>query len=268
MHSMFLMHFVFGAFLIYSGITTITSDDEDDDPSQHPMVQWLQHRVPFVSYYDERGSFFVRVPVDDKGELALPDGSVKPCQVDNENEPLVGQEDKDEEPQKVGYGTVDFEAVVDSTERVKPHGSTQLRATMLFLVVMCLEVSDMLFAVDSVSAIVAQVPDLFLAYTSAVFAMLGLRATFFIIDALVRLFSLLKYGVSAVLVFIGIKLCCDKLYHIPPSIVCAILVSCIACSMVASIVKDEFEKKQTKYLPEKGLEHDKLAVPVGCKAVV
>ena len=53
---------------------------------------------------------------------------------------------------------------------------------MLFLVVCCLEISDILFAVDSVSAIVAQVSDLFLAYTSAVFAMLGLRSTFFIID--------------------------------------------------------------------------------------
>ena len=63
-----------------------------------------------------------------------------------------------------------------------------------------LELSDLLFAVDSVSAIVAQVPNLFLAYTSAVFAMLGLRATFFIIDVLVKLFTLLKYGVGAVLV--------------------------------------------------------------------
>jgi len=265
MHSMFLMHFIFGAFLIYSGITTITSDDEDDDPSQHPLVQWLQRRVPFVSYYDERGSFFVRVPVDDKGELALPDGSVKPCAVDNENEPLVGQEDG--ESLQTGYGTVDFEAVVASSERVKSNGSTQLRATMLLLVVICLEVSDMLFAVDSVSAIVAQVPDLFLAYTSAVFAMLGLRATFFIIDVLVQLFSLLKYGVSAVLVFIGIKLCCDKLYHIPPGIVCVILVSCISSSMLASIVKDELEKKQLKHLPEKYLDHDKLAVPVDYKTM-
>jgi len=259
MHSMFLMHFVFGAFLIYSGITTITSDDEDDDPSQHPLVQWLQHRVPFVSYYDERGSFFVRVPVDDKGELVLPDGSVKPCAVDSETEPLVAQEDGGESHQ-AGYGTVDFEAAVASSEVARATGSTQLRATMLLLVVICLEVSDVLFAVDSVSAIVAQVPDLFLAYTSAVFAMLGLRATFFIIDELVKLFTLLKYGVSAVLVFIGIKLCCDRLYHIPPGIVCVILVSCISCSMVASVVKDELEKKQAKHLPEKCLDDDKLEI--------
>merc|ERR1719301_483322 len=100
-----------------------------------------------------------------------------------------------------------------------------MRATMLFLVVCCLEISDLLFAVDSVSAIVSAVNDLFLAYTSTVFAMLGLRATFFVIDVLVKLFSLLKYGVAMVLVFVGIKLMVGHYYHIPPSIVCAVLVS-------------------------------------------
>merc|ERR1719272_588595 len=118
----------------------------------------------------------------------------------------------------------------------------ETRATMLFLVVVCLEVSDILFAVDSVSAIVAQVPDLFLAYTSAVFAMLGLRATFFIVDALVKLFTLLKYGVGAVLVFIGIKLIATHFYHVPPSVVCAVLVSCVGGSMLASVAQDRYEK--------------------------
>ena len=61
------------------------------------------------------------------------------------------------------------------------------------------------FLVESVSAIAAQVNDLFLAYTSAVFAMLGMRAVFFIIDILVELFSLLKYGVAVILVFIGVN---------------------------------------------------------------
>jgi len=119
----------------------------------------------------------------------------------------------------------------------------ETRATMLFLVVCCLEISDLLFAVDSVSAIVAQVNDLFLAYTSAVFAMLGLRATFFIIDVLVQLFSLLKYGVAIVLVFVGIKLIIGHYYHVPASIVCVVLVGSIAGSMVASVIQDKLEKK-------------------------
>jgi len=73
--------------------------------------------------------------------------------------------------------------------------------------------------------------------------MLGLRATFFIIDVLVQLFSLLKYGVGMVLVFIGLKLIASKMYHIPPSVVCAVLVCSIGGSMIASVVKDKLEKR-------------------------
>merc|ERR1719293_539005 len=117
----------------------------------------------------------------------------------------------------------------------------QVRATMLFLVVCCLEVSDILFAVDSVSAIVAQVNDLFLAYTSAVFAMLGLRATFFIIDMLVKLFSLLRYGVAVVLVFIGTKLIIGRWYHIPPGLVCVVISTAILGSLLASVIYEKFK---------------------------
>merc|ERR1719392_555503 len=117
----------------------------------------------------------------------------------------------------------------------------QFRATMLVLVVFCLEVSDLLFAVDSVSAIVAAVPDLFLAYTSAVFAMLGLRAMFFIVDELVQLFQFLKYGVAAILVFIGVRLILGKLVHIPPGIVCVILFATLFSSMVASWVWEKYK---------------------------
>jgi len=229
MHAMFFMHFIFGAFLVYTGLNTVLADDDDEDPSQHPAVQWLQHHVPFVSLYDEKGSFFVRVPVDESGEPQLPAG-------------VADQQGAAAEPMEAGetqparYNTVDFGAV--NAARA-PGSKTQLRATMLFLVVCCIEISDLLFAVDSVSAIVAQVNDLFLAYTSAVFAMLGLRATFFIIDVLVKVFSLLKYGVAAVLVFIGVKLCLSKVLHIPPGIVCFVLVSSIALSMVASVVQEE-----------------------------
>mmetsp|Transcript_28026 Transcript_28026/g.80813 ORF Transcript_28026/g.80813 Transcript_28026/m.80813 type:complete len:402 (+) Transcript_28026:88-1293(+) len=212
MHAMFLMHFLFGAFLVYSGVKTVTADEEDDDPSRHPLVRWLQARVPFVSCYDDGGAFFVRTSPEAPNGPQGPQGQV---------------------PEGPRYGTVDF-----------PRGGRgQLKATMLFLVVVCLEVSDLLFAVDSVSAIVAQVNDLFLAYTSAVFAMLGLRATYFIIDELVQLFALLKYGVGAVLVFIGVKLILERLYRIPPSVVCLVLVACIGSSMVASVIQERARRQ-------------------------
>lgn len=240
MHAMSAMHFVFGAFLIYTGIKTVTTEEEDEDPSQQPMVSWLKQVVPFVCLYDSKGAFFVKVPVDERGREMIPESAIIiPEAEPTESDPLVEQGDD-----KHRVGVVDFARFSDSPR-------LQTRATMLFLVVCCLEVSDLLFAVDSVSAIVAQVNDLFLAYTSAVFAMLGLRATFFIIDVLVQLFSLLKYGVAVVLMFIGFKLIVGKFYHVPASVVCVVLVGAIAGSMVASVIQEKLQKKQEgKLSPE------------------
>mmetsp|Transcript_56620 Transcript_56620/g.106238 ORF Transcript_56620/g.106238 Transcript_56620/m.106238 type:complete len:437 (+) Transcript_56620:103-1413(+) len=243
MHAMIFMHFVFGAFLVYTGIKTLAADDEDEDPSQNPMVKWLQEKVPFVNFYDNSGAFFVKVPVDDSGMATGAKG-----------EWIVP---KDTESAKIsdgaegGYGTIDFNALkpaANANESVRHRW--ELRATMLFLVVCCLEISDLIFAVDSVSAIVAQVNDLFLAYSSAVFAMLGLRATFFIIDVLVHMFELLKYGVAAVLIFIGVKLILAHHYTIEPHTVVLVLIGCIGASMVASVLKAEMEKKMQGHDPE------------------
>merc|ERR1719352_2024941 len=150
----------------------------------------------------------------------------------------------DAEAEHARYPVVDFEVANRGHQ-----GRAETRATMLFLVVLCLEISDVLFAVDSVSAIVSAVNDLFLAYTSTVFAMLGLRAMFFVIDVLVKLFSLLKYGVGLVLVFVGIKLIIGKFYHIPTGLVCLVLFSAIGGSMLASVVKE-------KYFPDEEEEDD------------
>jgi tellurite resistance protein TerC len=221
LHTLWFAHLLFGGFLVYTGIKSVTVDDEDDDPSKNWLVQFLSRRLPFVSYYDAKGAFFVKVPVDGASQPLLTTGDT----------PSSSQEAGER-----GYGTIDFAAVRQQNPRVR----TETRATMLFLVVICLEVSDILFAVDSVSAIVAQVPDLFLAYTSAVFAMLGLRAMFFIVDELVQLFQFLKYGVAAILVFIGIKLILGKLVHIPPGVVCIILFATLGLSMVVSVLYDKY----------------------------
>eukprot|EP00931_Biecheleriopsis_adriatica_P005588 TRINITY_DN107081_c0_g1_i1.p1 TRINITY_DN107081_c0_g1~~TRINITY_DN107081_c0_g1_i1.p1 ORF type:complete len:452 (-),score=104.32 TRINITY_DN107081_c0_g1_i1:146-1501(-) len=242
MHAMVFMHFVFGSFLVYTGIKTLTADEEDEDPSQNPLVKWLQRKVPFVGVYDEGGAFFVQVPVSSDGNDVL----VRSVE-DSESQQLVKSTSKTE----VAYGTVDF---VSEARKLTARGGErqryEIRATMLFLVVCCLEISDIVFAVDSVSAIVAQVNDLFLAYTSAVFAMLGLRATFFIIDVLVHTFEYLKYGVSAVLVFIGVKLILAHHYDIEPHTVVFVLISCIGASMLASVLKAEMEKKALGYAPQ------------------
>jgi len=244
MHTMMLMHFVFGGFLVYTGIQTIRADDEDEDPSQNSLVQWLQQQVPFISFYDRSGAFFVRVPVDEHGKMIEQDNSdlmdpISPKDSEGEAESALEAGPMKSKEGIADYGTIGSNKLAAAAPQEKLH----LRATMLFLVVCCLEISDVIFAVDSVSAIVAQVNDLFLAYTSAVFAMLGLRATFFIIDVLVHMFSLLKYGVAIVLVFIGIKLCLSHVYPISPGVVVLVLVLAIGGSMVASVVAEELEKK-------------------------
>jgi len=243
MHTLFFAHILFGVFLIYTGVQTVIADDEDEDPSQNPVVQFLTRQVPFIGCYDSKGNFFVQVPLDAQGEPVLPpnQGNVRRSSMADEGEDVP----------EGGYGAVDFASLSNTPTAVR----YQRRATLLFLVVVCLEVSDILFAVDSVSAIVAQVPDLFLAYTSAVFAMLGLRAMFFIVDELVKLFSLLKYGVGAVLVFIGLKLCASKFVHVPAGIVCLILFSTLGASMVASVLyeryKDNLERSIQQHTGEK-----------------
>merc|ERR1719473_1517908 len=293
MHAMWAAHLFFGGFLIYTGVQTVMTDEEDEDPSQNPFVIWLSSKVAFIPIYDKQGSFFVKVPCDEAGNCLVKldeDGEFdnrEQTEFESGSEPGSGlstrapsADDSSPVASSSGsmsassasspdvpaapsaspagsYGSVsndnDIEQAQGSDRVVLERGTSFLeqaaahpefhhyekRATMLFLVVCCLEISDILFAVDSVSAIVAQVSDLFLAYTSAVFAMLGLRSTFFIIDVLVKIFSLLKYGVAIVLVFIGIKLCVSKVYHIPPMLVCAILFGTLATSMILSVLLDK-----------------------------
>jgi tellurite resistance protein TerC len=229
MHALSFMHLVFGAFLIWTGVQTVYGDDEDEDPSQQPFVVWLQSKVSFVSVYCVHGSFFVTVPLNEHGEALIPEEAYVKA---TETSPILA-DDADE--QQARYPVVDFEVANRGHQ-----GRVETRATMLFLVVLCLEISDVLFAVDSVSAIVSAVNDLFLAYTSTVFAMLGLRAMFFVIDVLVKLFSLLKYGVALVLIFVGVKLIIGRFYHIPIGLVCLVLVACIGGSMLASVIKESY----------------------------
>jgi tellurite resistance protein TerC len=243
MHAMAYMHLVFGGFLIYTGIQALVADEDDEDPSQQPLVLWLQEYVKFVNVYDSKGAFFVKCPVDENGDVAIPDSAVVQ-RVDEETTENTGLlADGAERGTACTVDVVDF-------SRIKSSERTETRATMTFLVCVCLNICDLIFAVDSVSAIVAAVNDLFLAYTSAVFAMLGMRAIFFLIDVLVQLFSLLKYGVSFILVFIGLKLILGHFYHIPSSIVCLVLIGAIGGSIIASVMQEKIYSNDGKTAPE------------------
>jgi tellurite resistance protein TerC len=117
----------------------------------------------------------------------------------------------------------------------------KMYATLLVPVVFCLEVTDIIFAVDSVSAKVAQIPDYYIAYSSSVLAMFGLRAMFFLIRDLVDVFDMLKYGLCAILVFIGIELLIEDYVKLPAQVVCTVILSiflvCIAGSTARAMCK-------------------------------
>jgi len=237
MHHITWMHLVFGLFLIYTGYKAVSMDDDDDSPDQGWVYQYLVSHINYVDRYDDNGKFFTNVLVDEAtGQIV-------------ESPHLIIPRTPPRSPREVALaaknGKISSPGSKNTTPRIDeaslpPGVIVQCRATRLLLVVVCLEVTDLVFAVDSVSAIVAQIPDLFLAYTACVFAMLGLRAMFFAIDELVKMFSLLAYGVAFILIFIGLKLILRSWIHIPPRIVCFILVSTLAFSVFASLIADKF----------------------------
>jgi tellurite resistance protein TerC len=108
-------------------------------------------------------------------------------------------------------------------------------ATPLFLALVLVEISDVIFAVDSVPAIFAITSDPFIVFTSNIFAILGLRSLFFLLAGLVDKFRYLKVGLSVVLVFVGVKMCAADFFKIHPAISLAIIIGTLATSIVASI---------------------------------
>jgi tellurite resistance protein TerC len=112
----------------------------------------------------------------------------------------------------------------------------RLFATPLFIIVLVVETTDVIFAVDSIPAILAITLDPFIVYTSNVFAILGLRALFFALAGIIRLFHYLPYGLSLILVFVGIKMLLVDIYKIPISMALGTVAAVLAISVIASII--------------------------------
>ena len=112
-------------------------------------------------------------------------------------------------------------------------------ATPLFLALILVEFSDLIFAVDSIPAIFAITTDPFIVLTSNIFAILGLRAMYFLLADMANRFSLLKYGLAAVLVFIGVKMLLIDLYKIPVGFSLAIVATFIGISVWLSLRKSQ-----------------------------
>jgi tellurite resistance protein TerC len=112
----------------------------------------------------------------------------------------------------------------------------KLWATPLFIVVMLIEATDLIFAVDSIPAIIAISEDPFIVYTSNVFAILGLRSLYFALAGIEKYFTYLKYGLATILVFVGIKMVIVDFYKIPVEISLIVISFLLAISMIASVL--------------------------------
>lgn len=116
-------------------------------------------------------------------------------------------------------------------------------ATPLFIVLLAVETTDVIFAMDSIPAIFAITLDPFIVYTSNIFAILGLRAFFFALSGVMSMFYYLNYGLSAILVFIGFKMLVSGYYKIPITVVLGFIVCALTVAIVASIRRDRRIKK-------------------------
>ena len=172
--------YIFGAFLIFTGIKMSFHKDEKIDPEKNPLVRLFKKFMP-VTATSHGEKFFVKL-----------DG--------------------------------------------------KMFATPLFVVLLLVEFTDLIFAVDSIPAILAITNDTFIIFTSNVFAILGLRALYFALAGITKYFYYIKYGLSAVLVFVGVKMTIVDIYKVPIAYSLLIIMSILLLSIVFSLI---FPKKET-----------------------
>ena len=113
----------------------------------------------------------------------------------------------------------------------------KLYATPLFLVLIVIETTDVIFALDSIPAALAITSNSFIIYSANVFAILGLRALYFALAGSMQIFHYLNYGLSVVLVFIGFKMLLESYIKIPIGLALGIVTFLIIASMLASVIK-------------------------------
>ncbi|PWD15082.1 hypothetical protein C4869_01415 [Salmonella enterica subsp. enterica serovar Anatum] len=174
--------YVFGAFLLFTGVKMALAKEDESGIGEKPMVRWLRGHLRMTDTIGNE-HFFVR---------------------------------------KNGL----------------------LYATPLLLVLIMVEFSDVIFAVDSIPAIFAVTTDPFIVLTSNLFAILGLRAMYFLLSGVAERFSMLKYGLAVILVFIGIKMLIVDFYHIPIAISLGVVFGILTITLVINAwVNHQRDKK-------------------------
>jgi len=171
--------YIFGAFLIFTGVKMLFQKDEKMDPNKNPLVRLFKRFYPVAdTMHGDR--FFVKI-------------------------------------------------------------NAKTFATPLLVVLLLVEFTDLIFAVDSIPAIMAITSDPFIIFTSNVFAILGLRALYFALAGITQYFHYIKYGLSAILVFVGLKMTMVNFYKIPVMISLFTILGILVISVVASLL---FPKKE------------------------
>ena len=178
--------YIFGAFLVFTGIKMLFHKDEEVAPDKNPLVRLFKKFFP-VTDQMHGGKFFVKI-------------------------------------------------------------NAKTFATPLFVVLLIVEFTDLIFAVDSIPAILAISSDTFIIFTSNVFAILGLRALYFALAGITKYFHFLKYGLSAILVFVGLKMVIVDFYKIPIAISLLTIMGILALSVILSII---FPQKESQIKPLK-----------------
>lgn len=135
-----------------------------------------------------------------------------------------------------------FRRFIPVTETLEGHrfitrsSKGRFAATPLLIVLLVIESTDVVFAVDSIPAVLAISHDPFIVYTSNVFAILGLRALYFAVAGIMRLFHYLNYGLAFILVFVGIKMILSDIFKIPVIVALGVISGVLVVSVVASVL--------------------------------
>ncbi len=120
----------------------------------------------------------------------------------------------------------------------------KLVATPIFVVLLVIETTDIVFAIDSIPAILSITLHPFIVFTSNIFAILGLRALYFAISGIMKLFKYLNYGLSLILVFVGVKMLISDFYKIPVSIALSVVGVLLVGSILLSIIMSDRKNKE------------------------
>jgi tellurite resistance protein TerC len=142
-------------------------------------------------------------------------------------------------------------------------GTVRLMATPLFIVLILVETTDVIFATDSIPAIFAITRDPFIVYTSNVCAVLGLRALYFLLAGIVDKFHFLKVGLSVVLIFIGLKMLGESFVHIPIGVSLGVVALILVVSVVASLRWPRHDEPAIPPLAALGQHREKRPPPPG-----